>query len=128
MWGMIAKMTIAPGKREEMIAILRQSAAGMPGCFSYVVAKDSADENIIWVTEVWKSEARHDASLLLPQVRDAIPQAKPLVCAFERVAVTNPVWGAGSEETLHKRLSEAARRDRDLDLEIANEWSAAERS
>jgi len=32
----------------------------MPGCFSYVVAKDSADENAIWVTEVWDSIVSHD--------------------------------------------------------------------
>ena len=70
MYGLIVKMTIVPGKREEMIRILKESAADMPGCFSYVVAKDAMDENVI-------------------------PQAKPLVANFERIAVTNPVWGHG---------------------------------
>jgi quinol monooxygenase YgiN len=37
------------------------------GCFSYIVAKDSADENVIWVTEAWESVTSHDASLSLPQ-------------------------------------------------------------
>ena len=32
MWGMIAKIKTAPGKRGEMIAILQESAADMPGC------------------------------------------------------------------------------------------------
>ncbi|HEY6945130.1 MAG TPA: putative quinol monooxygenase [Candidatus Acidoferrum sp.] len=95
MYGLIVKMTIVPGKREEMIRVLKESAADMPGCFSYVVAKDAADENVIWVTEVWDSAASHDASLSLPQVKNAIPQAKPLVANFERFAVTNPVWGHG---------------------------------
>jgi quinol monooxygenase YgiN len=95
MYGLIVKMTIVPGKREEMIRVLRESAADMPGCFSYVVAKDAVDENVIWVTEVWDSAASHDASLALPQVKNAIPQAKPLVANFERIAVTNPVWGHG---------------------------------
>ena len=95
MYGLIVKMTILPGKREEMIRILKQSAADMPGCFSYVVAKDTADENVLWVTEVWDSAASHDASLTLPQVKNAIPQAKPLVANFERIAVTSPVWGQG---------------------------------
>ena len=31
----------------------------MPGCLSYVVAKDPADENAIWITEVWDSQASH---------------------------------------------------------------------
>ncbi len=67
----------------------------MPGCFSYVVAKDAADENTIWVTEVWDSLASHDASLSLPAVKNAIPRGKASVSNFERIAVTNPVWGAG---------------------------------
>ena len=102
MWGLIAKLTILPGRRDEMIGLLRQSAAEMPGCFSYVVAKDSADENVIWVTEVWDSTASHDASLSLPAVKNAIPLGKALVSNFERVAVTTPVWGAGLPAT-HSR-------------------------
>src|ERR1700676_5394024 len=86
---------IAPGKPDEMIPILRDSAANMPGCLSYVVAKDAADENTLWITEVWDSAASHDASLSLPAVKNAIPQAKGLIAGFEKVAATTPVWGAG---------------------------------
>ena len=95
MYGLIVKMSIVPGKREEVIRILKESAADMPGCFSYVVAKDAAEENVIWVTEVWDSAASHDASLSLAQVKNAIPQAKPLVSNFERIAAPTPVWGHG---------------------------------
>ena len=52
-------------------------------------------ENTIWVTEVWDSMASHDASLSLPAVKNAIPRGKALVSSFEKIAVTNPVWGAG---------------------------------
>ena len=95
MWGMIAKITLAPGRRDEMIEILKESAAGMPGCLSYVVAKDAVDENTIWVSEVWDSTASHDASLSLPVVKNAIPRSKALISNFEKIAVTNPVWRAG---------------------------------
>ena len=95
MYGLIVKMTIVPGKREEMIRVLKESAADMPGCFSYIVAKDAVDENVLWATEVWDSSASHDASLSLPQVKNAIPQGKALVANFERIAVTNPIWGHG---------------------------------
>ena len=78
-----------------MIAILKGSAANIPGCFSYVVAKDSADENTIWVTEVWDSAASHDASLSLPSVKNAVAGAKAIVSSFNRIAVTTPVWGVG---------------------------------
>lgn len=95
MYGLIVKLTVIPGRREEMIGILRESAADMPGCFSYVVAEDSADENAIWVTEVWDSAASHDASLALPAVKNAIPRAKAIVANFEKIAATSPVWGVG---------------------------------
>jgi quinol monooxygenase YgiN len=99
MWGMIAKITVLPGRRDEMIRILNESAADMQGCLSYVVAKDAADENTIWVTEVWDSMASHDASISLPAVKNAIPRAKAVVSNFERIAVTSPVWGVGLPST-----------------------------
>jgi quinol monooxygenase YgiN len=95
MYGLIVKLTVVSGKRDEMIAILEESAANMPGCFSYVVAKDSTDENAIWVTEVWDSVASHDASLSLPSVKNAMTRAKELVSNFEKIAVTRPAWGIG---------------------------------
>ena len=95
MWGMVAKIMVLPGKRDEMIGILRESASEMPGCLSYVVAEDAGDENCIWVTEVWDSIGSHDASLHLPAVKHAIPRARAIVSNFERIAVTSPVWGVG---------------------------------
>jgi len=95
MYGLIAKLTVVPGRRDEMITILKESAAELPGCFSYVVAKDSTDENVIWVTEVWESSASHAASLALPAVKDAMVRGKALLAIFDRMAVTNPVWGVG---------------------------------
>jgi quinol monooxygenase YgiN len=95
MYGLIAKLTTVAGKRDEMIAILKESAADMPGCLSYIVAKDAADANVLWVTEAWESQASHDASLSLPAVKKAIPRAQAIVANFEKIAVTIPVWGAG---------------------------------
>jgi len=96
MYGLIVKLTAVGGKREELIKLLTGAAVDMPGCFSYVVAKDAADENVIWVTEVWDSQASHDASLSLPAVKNAIPQSKARVAAFDRIAVTTPVGGIGA--------------------------------
>lgn len=36
MYGLIAKLTLLPGKREERTALLAASSANMPGCFSCV--------------------------------------------------------------------------------------------
>ena len=95
MYGLIVKMAVIHGRREEMIEILKESASNMAGCLSYVVAEDSADEDAIWVTEVWDSAVSHDASLSLPSVKSAIPRATAIVSSFEKIAVTTPVWGDG---------------------------------
>ncbi|HUP25460.1 MAG TPA: antibiotic biosynthesis monooxygenase family protein, partial [Thermoanaerobaculia bacterium] len=71
MHGLIGKMTAAPGKRDELIGILLAGVSGMPGCLSYVVAKDTTDEDALWITEVWDTKESHAASLSLPSVRDA---------------------------------------------------------
>lgn len=93
MYGLISKVLSAPNRRDDLIAILQESSAHMPGCLSYVIAKDLADENSIWVTEVWDSEATHAASLSLPAVKDAINRAKPMMGGFSRIAITNPIAG-----------------------------------
>jgi quinol monooxygenase YgiN len=95
MYGLIGKLTAVAGKRDELIALLKESAADMPGCLSYIAANDSSDQNVLWVTEAWDSQASHDASLSLPAVKKAIPRAQAIVANFERIAQTNPVWGAG---------------------------------
>ncbi len=95
MYGLIGKMIAAPGKREELIAILLEGIAGMPGCLSYVVAQDPADESAIWITEVWDSAASHQASLSLPSVRAAIDRARPIIAGFGESIATAPVGGHG---------------------------------
>src|SRR5687768_614612 len=66
MFGLIGKMTATPGKREELIGLLLTGTEGMPGCLSYIVARDVKDENAIWITEVWDHKDSHAASLKLP--------------------------------------------------------------
>lgn len=95
MYGMIGKMTAATGQRESLISILLASTGEMPGCFSYIVAKDLVDEDAIWITEVWDSKASHDESLSLPSVKSAITKAKPIIAAFGTAVVTTPVGGHG---------------------------------
>jgi quinol monooxygenase YgiN len=95
MYGLISKLTSVLGKRDELIKTLKEGTRSMPGCRSYILAKDAVDENAVWVTEIWDTAASHDASLTLPAVKDCIAQAKPLIAGFEKVAVTNPVGGVG---------------------------------
>jgi quinol monooxygenase YgiN len=95
MYGIIGKMTTVPGKRDEFISILLESTGAMPGCLSYVIAKDPTEPDAIWITEVWDSEESHRASLALPAVRAAIARGKPLIAGFGNRSVTEPVGGHG---------------------------------
>ena len=95
MYGLIGKMLAQPSARDALIAILVQGSAGMPGCLSYVVAKDLADPNAIWVTEVWDSQASHAASLSLPSVQQAMARGRPLIAGFGERLETEPVAGHG---------------------------------
>jgi quinol monooxygenase YgiN len=95
MYGLIGKMTAVSGQRDALIAILLEGIRAMPGCLSYIVAKDPRDDTSIWITEVWDSKESHAASLSLPAVRQAITRAKPLIAAFGDSVTTDPVGGHG---------------------------------
>lgn len=95
MYGLIGKIMAAPGQRDELIAILLEGIAGLPGCLSYIVAGDTADEDAIWVTEVWESRAGHQASLSLPSVQAAIGRGRPLIAGFGERFETVPIGGHG---------------------------------
>jgi quinol monooxygenase YgiN len=95
MYGLISKMLAAPGKRDEVLAIMLGEAGSMPGCLSYIVAKDPADQNAIWITEVWDDKASHQGSLALPQVQATIAKARPLIAGVGERCETEPVGGIG---------------------------------
>lgn len=95
MYGLIGKIVAVEGKRQELATILIEGVGGMPGCLSYVVAEDVEDQNALWVTEVWDSEASHESSLSLPSVQEAIRKGRPLIAGFEERFVTTPLGGQG---------------------------------
>ncbi|MGB3339086.1 MAG: putative quinol monooxygenase [Devosia sp.] len=95
MYGLIGKMLAAPGKREELLAILLDNDGTMPGCRTYIVARDPASEDGIWITEVWDSQAQHHGSLQLPHVQAMITRARPIIAGFGERFETEPLGGIG---------------------------------
>jgi len=95
MYGLIGKMTAQPGQRDALIDILLATKGTMPGCLSYVIARDPADPDLLWITEVWDNADSHRASLSLPSVQQAIAKGRPLIAGMEMVAATEPVGGHG---------------------------------
>ena len=53
MYGLIGKMRAARGQRDAIMDVLLASTGALPGCLSYIIARDPADADAIWVTEVW---------------------------------------------------------------------------
>ena len=95
MYGLIGKMLAAPGRREDLLAILQANIGPMPGCLSYIIARDPAGPDGIWVTEVWDTRESHAASLQLEQVQATIAQARPLMAGFGERFETEPLGGVG---------------------------------
>lgn len=95
MHGLIGKMLVTPGKREDLIKILLEDVSEMPGCLSYIVGRDPKDENAVWITEVWDSKESHQASLKLASVRAAIAKARPIIAGFGESFTTEPIGGFG---------------------------------
>ena len=95
MYGLIGKLRATSGNRDELISILLEQSGGMPGCLSYVVARDPADLDGIWITEIWDSPESHKASLNLESVQQAIARAKPIIAGFDQHIETEPLGGIG---------------------------------
>lgn len=102
MYGLIEKLVAVTGQREALIDVLTQGCRDMPGCLSYVVAKDCSDSDTVWVTEVWDSLASHRAALMLPAVQRAIEHGRALIESFGGMTTTEPVGGHGVTGFLHQ--------------------------
>jgi len=95
MYGLIGKMTATAGQRDALAAILLQGTQAMPGCLSYIIATDPSDSDGLWITEVWDSQANHQASLQLPGVQAAIAKGRPMIAGFSNRVETVPIGGYG---------------------------------
>lgn len=95
MYGLIGKMMATAGQRDALAAVLLEGLRDMPGCLSYIVAADPSDEDALWITEVWDTQASHQASLKLPSVQAAIAKGRPLIAGFGQRVETVPIGGLG---------------------------------
>ena len=77
----VGTLGAAPGKRDELVAILtrRHEALAATGCLAYEVGVTADEPDTVFVVELWESAAAHQASLELPEVREAIESARPLL-------------------------------------------------
>ncbi len=93
MFGLISQFMTKPAQRDELAGILAAATRGMPGCLSYVIARDAARDDALWVTEVWTDHASHAASLERPAVREALTKGRALITGMGSRTMTEPVAG-----------------------------------
>jgi quinol monooxygenase YgiN len=97
-FGLHGKLMAHPGQRDALSKILLDAArvvSPLPGCEIYFVSTDEQDANALYVTEVWKSEADHKASLEMPEVRALIEKGRPMVAGFGDSTRLVPLGGHG---------------------------------
>src|SRR3954452_24393719 len=83
-YALFGSFTAAAGKRDQRVEYLLRAAQLMEAnadCLLYLVATtEQADE--VAVTEVWTSEAAHDASLHDRGVPELIAEARPIIAGL----------------------------------------------
>ncbi|MEU3739832.1 putative quinol monooxygenase [Streptomyces sp. NPDC032198] len=96
--GLYIKFRAQPGQRDALVKVLLQAAEhaeDTPGCELYVVNTTPGEEDVVWVTEIWRSEADHTASLSAAGAKELIGQALPLLAGPPERIDLSPAGGAG---------------------------------
>lgn len=77
----VGTLEVAPGAREEVVAILTRHNAELEraGCLLYEVGVSEEHPETVFVAELWTSAEAHRESLRLPAVRALIAEAMPLL-------------------------------------------------
>jgi quinol monooxygenase YgiN len=78
-YGLTGSMMCKPGQRAAVIAILLAGVERLrdAGCHAYIVGEGEPEEVVVF--EVWESKQHHDDSLNLPEVRESIARAMPML-------------------------------------------------
>lgn len=94
-----AKAKAKPGKGDALAAELLDVAHALrdvPGCELYVVNRDPSDPDVVWVTELWRTEHHMQDALEATGAADRIRAVRELVAedGFERIDL-EPCGGIG---------------------------------
>ena len=95
-FGLYAKFTARPGHRDALVEQLLGAAelvGNAPGCELYLINTSPIEADAVWVTEVWRSRAEHEASLSISGVRELIQRTMPLLAGTPKRIDVLPVGG-----------------------------------
>ncbi|MDQ3627955.1 MAG: antibiotic biosynthesis monooxygenase [Actinomycetota bacterium] len=83
-YGLFGNFTAATGKREDLVGYLLRASELLernPDCIQYIVST-SEGSDAVYVSEIWTSQAAHDASLEPEDIRALIQEARPLIAGM----------------------------------------------
>ncbi len=97
-YGCYVKFAARSGQRDALVEHLLRAATfveKVEGCQLYIINTSSTEPESVWVTEVWRSQEEHDASLTVEGAQDAIRQVLPLLAGLPEKIDLRPVGGKG---------------------------------
>ncbi len=95
-FGLHGSIVARPGQRDALGEHMLEASRLMgdaPGCELYLVSISERDDDLVWISEVWTSEADHDASLSLLGVSELISRARPLIAGMGESQRLVPLGG-----------------------------------
>lgn len=98
LFGLFGKLTAHEGKRDALLEKMMKAAdlmSSVPGCLLYVVGTSDTEPNAVFVTELWKDEDSHGASLSMGGVRNLIVETMPLLAEKPSGTKVKVAYGKG---------------------------------
>lgn len=97
-YGLVGSIIAVDGQGDALAAHLLDAAAALhdvAGCQLYVVSRDQANPDAVWVMEVWDDAQAHRASLDLDAVQQLIARARPIIARMGERFELDPLGGKG---------------------------------
>lgn len=89
MYSLLLKAQLQPGTLERFMDAMRINAASSvrdePGCLVFDVIRDYSDPDLVWLYEVYESEAAFEAHMLTAHFLASRPLVEPLIVRQEVV-------------------------------------------
>lgn len=96
-YGRFGTITATPGRRDDLVTHVLRAAdvlSANPDCRVYLVATTKAPDDVA-TTEVWSTQAAHDAPLADLAVHEHIAEVRPLVAGMGQGALPEVRGGIG---------------------------------
>lgn len=102
MYGTVARLTLKPGKLEDLKQLGQQMAAQIPGIVSEYVFRTDANPNELYLVVIFESEQAYRANATSPEQHKHYEQYRALLAA-------DPEWHDGHVVDVFQHMAAPAR-------------------